>query len=89
MRNSELEASVYKQRLRVLDEKFRGSLQECTHKVFILGGHAAFGYMAKRYGLRQISLYGVSPDSRPTPKKLIGIVELAKRHNIKVILPPT
>ncbi len=78
-------AAVYKERLRALDEKFRGSLQECTHKVFILGGHAAFGYMARRYGLRQISLYGVSPDSSPTPKKLIEIVELAKKHKIKVI----
>ncbi len=78
-------ASVYKQRLRALDEKFRVSLQECAHKVFILGGHAAFGYLARRYGLRQISLYGVSPDSRPTPKKLIEIVELAKKYKIKVI----
>ncbi|MGD2245024.1 MAG: metal ABC transporter substrate-binding protein [Candidatus Aminicenantes bacterium] len=78
-------ASVYKQRLRALDEKFRESLHECTHKVFILGGHAAFGYMARRYGLRQISLYGVSPDSRPTPKKLIEVVELAKKYKIKVI----
>ncbi len=78
-------ASVYKQRLRALDEKFRGSLKGCTHKVFILGGHAAFGYMARRYGLRQISLYGVSPDASPTPKKLIEIVELAKKYKIKVI----
>lgn len=78
-------ASVYKQRLRALDEKFRGTFQECTHKVFILGGHAAFGYMARRYGLRQISLYGLSPDSRPTPKKLVEIVELAKKYKIKVI----
>jgi zinc transport system substrate-binding protein len=78
-------AAVYKQRLRALDEKFRGSLQECTHKVFILGGHAAFGYMARRYGLRQISLYGLSPDSSPTPKRLVEIVELAKKHKIKVI----
>jgi zinc transport system substrate-binding protein len=78
-------AFAYKQRLRALDEKFRESLQECTHKVFILGGHAAFGYMARRYGLRQISLYGMSPDSSPTPKKLIEIVELAKKYKIKVV----
>jgi len=78
-------ASVYKQKLRALDEKFKRSLEKCAHKVFILGGHAAFGYMARRYGLRQISLYGVSPDSRPTPKKLIEIVELAKKYKINVI----
>ncbi|MEE9390139.1 MAG: zinc ABC transporter substrate-binding protein [Candidatus Aminicenantaceae bacterium] len=78
-------ASVYKQRLQDLDNKYKQGLQTCTHRVFILGGHAAFGYMAKRYGLQQISLYGVSPDAKPTPKKLIEIVELAKKYGIKVI----
>ena len=78
-------AAVYKQKLKDLDRKFKESLQKCTHRVFILGGHAAFGYMAKRYGLQQVSLYGVSPDSKPTPKKLIEIVELAKTHKINVI----
>jgi zinc transport system substrate-binding protein len=78
-------ASVYKQRLQDLDNKYKLGLQTCTHRVFILGGHAAFGYMAKRYGLQQISLYGVSPDAKPTPKKLIEIVELAKKYGIKVI----
>lgn len=78
-------AAVYKQKLMDLDRKFKESLQKCTHRVFILGGHAAFGYLAKRYGLQQVSLYGVSPDSKPTPKKLIEIVELAKRHEINVI----
>jgi zinc transport system substrate-binding protein len=78
-------ASVYKQRLQDLDDKYKQILQTCTHRVFILGGHAAFGYLAKRYGLHQISLYGVSPDAKPTPKKLIEIVELAKKYGIKVI----
>lgn len=78
-------AAVYKERLQALDEKFKQNLQKCTHRVFIFGGHAAFGYMAKRYGLRQISLYGMSPDSSPTAKKLIEIVELAKTHKVKII----
>jgi len=78
-------ASVYKEKLRNLDEKFRENLRECTHRVFILGGHAAFGYLARRYGLQQISVYGVSPDSKPTPKKLIEVIELAKKYKIKVI----
>ena len=81
----EKNASVYKENLRNLDRKYKESLAECTHRVFILGGHAAFGYLARRYGLRQISLYGVSPDSKPTPKKLIEVVELTKTYGIKVI----
>ena len=81
----EKNASAYKENLRKLDRKFKEGLAECTHKVFILGGHAAFGYLAKRYGLRQISLYGVSPDSQPTPKKMIEVVELTKTYGIQVI----
>ena len=81
----EKNASAYKEKLRKLDRKYKEGLAECTHKVFILGGHAAFGYLANRYGLRQISLYGVSPDSKPTPKKMIEVVELAKTYGIQVI----
>jgi len=78
-------ASACKKKLQSLDETYRKSLKSCVHKVFILGGHAAFGYLARRYGLHQVSLYGLSPDSQPTPKKLIEVVELAKKHRIKAI----
>jgi len=50
-----------------------------------LGGHSAFGYLARRYNLKQIALYGLSPDSKPSPRQLVEIVELAKKHKIKII----
>ncbi len=78
-------AIIYKEKLQKLDQKFKDGLKDCVHRTIILGGHAAFGYLARSYNLRQISLYGLSPDSRPTPKKLIKVVELAKKYRIKVI----
>ncbi|NIO48870.1 MAG: zinc ABC transporter solute-binding protein [Candidatus Aminicenantes bacterium] len=78
-------ASAYKEKLQGLDQKFKDELKDCIHQTIILGGHAAFGYLARSYNLRQISVYGLSPDSRPTPKKLIEVVELAKKYGIKVI----
>ena len=78
-------ASACKKKLQILDDTYRKGLKGCIHKVFILGGHAAFGYLARRYGLQQISLYGLSPDSQPTPRKLIEVVELARKHKVKVI----
>jgi len=81
MRNS----AFCKEKLEKLDKKFSKGLENCLHRTFILGGHAAFGYLAKRYNLRQISLYGLSPDSEPTPRSLIEVVELAKKYKIKVI----
>ncbi len=78
-------AFIYKEKLKILDQKFKDGLMDCVHRTIILAGHGAFGYIARSYNLRQISLYGLSPDSRPTPKKLIAVVELAKKYRIKVI----
>jgi zinc transport system substrate-binding protein len=53
--------------------------------VFVVGGHAAYSYLADRYGLIQIPLYGINPHSEPTPKQLARVITLAKQHHIKII----
>ena len=78
-------SNLYKARLQKLDQKFRDTLKDCAQRTFILGGHSAFGYLARRYNLKQIALYGLSPDSKPSPRQLVEIVELAKKHKIKII----
>ncbi|NIM90064.1 MAG: zinc ABC transporter solute-binding protein [Candidatus Aminicenantes bacterium] len=78
-------ALIYQKKLQKLDQKYQEGLRNCSQSTFILGGHAAFGYLARRYGLNQIALYGLNPDSKPTPRKLAEIVDLAKEHQIKVI----
>ncbi len=81
----EKNALAYKEKLKSLDQKFKQSLINCLQRTFILGGHAAFGFLARRYNLHQVSLYGLSPDSRPTPKKLAEVVQMARRLDIRVI----
>jgi zinc transport system substrate-binding protein len=78
-------ALIYKKKLQKLDQKYQERLSNCLQRTFILGGHAAFGYLARRYRLNQIALYGLSPNSKPTPRKLAEVVDLAKEHQIKVI----
>jgi len=78
-------AISYNKKLQRLDNLYREKLKDCIHRTFILGGHSSFGYLAKRYGLKQISLYGLNPDAKPTPKQLIKVVELAKKYEINVI----
>lgn len=78
-------ASVYKRKLKALDEKYRKELDRCDQKTIVLGGHAAFGYLARRYGLSQISLYGLSPDSKPTPRQLIDVVNFVDEKGIRAI----
>jgi len=78
-------AAVYRSRLEALDKKFAAALSSCRHRQIILGGHSAFAYLAKRYGLQQIPLYGISPDAEPTPKRLTEVIQAAKRHGVKFI----
>jgi zinc transport system substrate-binding protein len=73
-------ATIYKRKLRALDEKYRKELENCDRKTIILGGHAAFGYLARRYHLTQIALYGLSPDAKPTPRQLIEVIEIVKKR---------
>lgn len=78
-------AVAYKEKLDDLDAKFRKGLSQCEQKTIVLGGHAAFGYLARRYGLSQISLYGLSPDSKPTPRQLIDVVDYVKENRVGAI----
>jgi zinc transport system substrate-binding protein len=78
-------AEAYNLRLDALDKKFQSSLSSCRQRQIILGGHSAYSYLAKRYGLQQIPLYGISPNAEPTPRKLTVVINAAKNHGAKYI----
>ena len=78
-------AGIYKKKLDALDDMYRKGLERCDQRTIVLGGHAAFGYLARRYDLSQISLYGLSPDSKPTPRQLIDVIEFVKEKGIEAI----
>lgn len=78
-------AETYADKLRRLDERYRALLGSCKQRTLVLGGHAAFGYLAARYGLSQVSLYGLSPDSEPTPKHLLEVAHLVKDQRIAAV----
>lgn len=78
-------AARYNEKLNKLDDQFLRNLGQCSHKIILLGGHAAFGYLVRRFHLQQVSLYGLSPDAEPSPSRLIETVKWAKQHNIKAV----
>jgi len=78
-------ADRYKKKLQELDLKYKKVLSTCKCKELILGSHAAFAYMARRYGLEQIALYGLSPNSEPTPKTLANVIGMAKKYQVRAI----
>lgn len=81
----EANARIYKERLHRLDQRYQQELGTCAQRTFVLGGHAAFGYLADRYGLEQISLYGLSPNAEPTPRQMAEFISLVKKYQSKVI----
>jgi zinc transport system substrate-binding protein len=78
-------ADAYIIRLNNIDKKFRDTLKSCSTRVLILGGHSAFGYMAERYSLNQIAVYGTSPDAQPSPKQIVDIIGMAQTNSIKAV----
>ena len=61
-------------RLEHLDGEFRTGLANCERRE-IVTSHAAFGYLADAYGLRQFALTGLSPEAEPSPRALEELVE--------------
>jgi len=71
-------------KLRRLDAEYRRRLQHCTRKE-IVTSHAAFGYLAQRYGLKQVPITGLTPDSEPSPKQLAAVVRLVRRTHATTV----
>jgi zinc transport system substrate-binding protein len=65
-------------KLRVLDREYRQGLRNCKRHE-IVTSHAAFGYLAARYGLQQVAITGVTPESEPTPQQLADVVKVVRR----------
>jgi zinc transport system substrate-binding protein len=59
--------------LRGLDVQYRRGLADCDRDVLVTT-HAAFGRLAARYGLTELSLSGRTPESEPGPRELAELV---------------
>ena len=66
-------ADALVRRLRRLDSEFRAGLVRCERRE-IVTSHAAFGYLAARYGLEQVPLVGLAPEAEPGPKEIERLV---------------
>jgi len=78
-------AAAYKAELTKLDDEYRAGLAGCGKRVFLHGGHYAFGYLARRYGLQYQSASAVNADAEPTPGKLADLVKLMRANGLKYV----
>ncbi|MGQ0548972.1 MAG: metal ABC transporter solute-binding protein, Zn/Mn family [Armatimonadota bacterium] len=70
--------------LEALHRKYADTLRSCRRKTFITA-HAAFGYLASRYGLKMVAISGVFPETEPSPARMKAIVKEARAHEARVI----
>jgi zinc transport system substrate-binding protein len=80
----ERNAERYRGQIEALDQRFREGLHDCARRV-IVTSHAAFGYLAARYGLVQEPIAGLSPEAEPDPKRLAELADLVRREGVTTI----
>jgi zinc transport system substrate-binding protein len=74
----------YRRSLAGLDRDYRDGLADCRSRL-IVTTHAAFGYLAARYGLDQEPITGISPEGEPDPARLAEIEDLVRREHVTTI----
>ena len=67
-----------------LDAAWAAGTEKCTSRDLVTS-HEAFGYLAKRYGFTQVGISGLSPDSEPSPAKIVEIADFVRANNVKTI----
>jgi zinc transport system substrate-binding protein len=71
-----------------LDQAYASTLGSCDRTAFITT-HAAFGYLAARYGLTQIAITGLSPEAEPSPARIAAVQDAAREHRVTTIFYET
>jgi zinc transport system substrate-binding protein len=71
-----------------VDRSYRVGLANCRRTAFITT-HAAFGYLAHRYGLSQIGINGISPDTESSPARIAEMHREATRLQVTTIFYET
>nr|WP_311198713.1 zinc ABC transporter substrate-binding protein [Paenibacillus sp. YPD9-1] len=74
----------YAKELSDLDARYKKELSQ-TPKKAIAVSHQAFGYLCRDYGLTQMSIMGLSPDSEPTAQDLKRMNAFLKDNDLKYI----
>jgi zinc transport system substrate-binding protein len=84
----EANARAYAREIDALDQEFHRGLRDCRRRILVTS-HAAFAYLAARYGLRQESVSGISPEAEPDPRRLEDLVQLVRNEGVTTVFTET
>jgi len=71
-----------------LNTQYKTGLKNTKTKVFITT-HAAFGYLAERYGLTEEAITGLDPESEPSANRVKGLEKMAKADGVSTVFYET
>jgi zinc transport system substrate-binding protein len=75
-------------KLDALNTQFKDGLAHTRSKVF-LTTHAAFGYLAERYGLTEEAINGLDPESEPSGARVKALEEMARADGVTTVFYET
>lgn len=75
-------------KLNALNTQFKDGLTNTRTKVFITT-HAAFGYLAERYGLTEEAISGLDPESEPSANRVRNLEKMAKADGVSTVFYET
>jgi len=84
----ERNAKAFEDKLAALAAEFTTGLASCKRKD-IVTSHSAFGYLAKRFGMVQIAINGLSPGQEPKAGELAAVSNYARAHSVTTIYAET
>lgn len=70
--------------LDALDARYAATLSACARDLLITS-HEAFGWLAARYGLREVGVTRGSPDAEPDPARIADLADLARREGATTV----
>ncbi len=74
--------------LGALDDDLRAGLADCASGELVTS-HAAFGYLARRYGLTQVGVTGLTPEAEPDAGQLAEVAAFVRAHAVRTIYSET
>nr|WP_190110237.1 metal ABC transporter substrate-binding protein [Streptomyces cinnamoneus] len=77
-------AKALARKLDALDTTFRDGLKNRASDTFVTT-HAAFGYLAERYGLVEESIGGLDPESEPSAARMKALHDLVGDHHVGTV----
>jgi zinc transport system substrate-binding protein len=80
----ERNASRFTSEIDRVGAEYADGLRACKRRT-IVTAHDAFGYLAKRYGLTQAGVAGISPDEEPNAQRIAELADLVEDKGVTTI----